>query len=766
MNKISRFLCAETLGCRRLYFSRIPVLLLLCCFLGVLNVSPVFAASQPKADLQASGVKSGDLYALVVGVSKYRDQRIPKLELSDKDARAFGEFLEAQKGVFKETRVTYLLNEKATKSEVEKYLYYTLPKAGKNDTIVLYLSGHGSYDPMRPDDFLYLAYDTEADYLGTSSVKMSGLEFLKAIEAERVLIIADVCHAGGISGMKPKASIPSLELFLRDVKNSSGRAIITSGRGQQLSWEVPNLANSVFTHNLLMGLKGKADRDHDGIVTLDEAYQYAYARTKDDTSGHQHPQLEGKIEGAFPLSYVGQPVPVQELKKRLFQAAKSGDVEKIEQLLSLGADINSRDQLNDTPLIVSSRSGHKEIVKLLLGRKTVDVDASNHLNCTALVAASDAGHTEIADLLIAAGANVNFKTSEGQTPLAAACANGHIETARLLLAHGADIKARTDAGKTPLNLAAAAGQLELVRMLVEKGADVHAADLDGGNALSEAARRGHAQIVKLLLESKAGITTKSGNFREKQLILAALQDDLTRVKQLLSVGASVDPETVSGDTPLSLAAGLGHLKIVSALMANRANVNCRMNGRLTPLLVAAGAGRVQVLQLLLNGGAYFGDRDKDGNTALSVAARNGHTEVVKALLSRQADVEARNLTGRTALMQAAENGHQETVRVLLAAGAEVGTIDQDGNNALMVSSERGHQEIVKLLLTKDSDINAKNNKGRTALFFAARNGHKSVVKLLVAKGADAAAQDWEGKTASAIATERGLPEVVELLKTR
>jgi ankyrin repeat protein len=754
------------LNCSALFSWGFPFLLLLGCFLGFLNPSFAGAASQPKSDLQGAATKSGDLYALVVGVSKYRDERIPKLDLSDKDARAFGEFLEAQKSIFKETRVTYLLNERATKSEIEKYLYYTLPKAGKNDTIILFISGHGSYDPVRPKEspFLFLPYDAEPDYLGTSSVKMSGLEFLNGIEAERILIVADACHAGGFSGIKPKASIPSLELIIRDIRNSSGRAILTSGRQDQLSWEVPNLSNSVFTHNLLMGLKGKADKDHDGVVTLSEAYEYAYARTKDDTSGHQHPQLESKIEGAFPLSFVGTPMPTQELKKRLFQASGSGDVEKIEQLLAAGADINSRDQANDTPLIVASRNGHKGVVKLLLGNKSIDVDASNHSQFTALTSACEHGHTEIAESLLTAGANANFRTSEGQTALAEACSNGHVETAKLLLARGADIKARTDAGKTPLNLAAAVGQIEIVRLLLKKGADVQAADLDGGTALTEAARRGHAEIVKLLLENKAVIGQEKGSFSDKQLVLAVLQSDLIRVKQLLEIGASADAETDSGDTPLSLAAGLGHLKVLTALIESRANVNCRLRGHLTPLLLAADSGAVPVLQLLLSAGAYAGDKDKGGNTPLAVAATNGHTEAVKLLLARKSDIDARNLAGRTPLMQAAENGHSEAAKVLLAAAVDVNAVDQQGNNALMTSAENGNHEIVRLLLNKELDVNAKNNKGRTALFLAARNGHKSVVKLLLAKGADATIPDWEGKTASTVVAERGLTELAELFK--
>ncbi len=751
---------------RKSGLTEIALGLVLVCCLAIPGVS-WSSTAKDQSGIAATQLRTGDLYALVVGVSKYRDGKVPKLELSDKDAKAFGEFLETQKEVFKQIRVTYLLNEKATKSELEKYLYYTLPKAGKTDTIILFFSGHGAYDPLRPEEFLFLAYDTEPDYLGTTAVKMSGLDFLKNVEAERVLIIADSCYAGGFSRSKSKSPTPSLESFLKEIRGSSGRAIITSGNEKQLSWEIPKLKNSVFTHNLLIGLKGDADRDHDGIVTLSEAYEYAYAKTKDETEGHQHPQLEGKITGAFPLSYVGSPISSSELKKRMFLAAQSGDVPQMEQILGAGADINSRDEHNDTPLIVGARHGQAGIVKLLIGKKGVDFDATNHSRGTALLSACERGHPEIVKLLLEVGANPNFKSLEGLTPLAIASRQGNTEIAKLLLARGADIKARTENGKTALNLASGRGQLDLVKLLLENQADLGAADLDGGTALTEAARHGHGEVVQFLLRMKAGLSAQSARFLDKQLLLATLQGDRERIKELLALGASVNAQTDSGDTALTLAIGLGDIKSIKLFLSSGANVNFRMGGRLTPLLLASNSGQHSVAQLLLSSGAYTGDKNKDGDTPLHLAARNDHAETVKVLLTTPLiSADNRNLMGRTPLMLAAENGHSTVIRLLLASAADPNTVDQDGNTALLLGASNGHDEVVRLLLNKQAQINAKNNKGCTALISAVKNGHKTVVKLLLAKGADIAVEDWEGKSAVALATERGMPEIVELLKTR
>ena len=705
----------------------------------------------------------GSLYALVVGVSTYRDPKIPKLDLADRDAQAFGDFLRDQTKIFTDTHVTFLLNEKATKSEVEKYLYYMLPKAGKDDTVILFFSGHGAFDPMRPKEFLFLSYDSESDYIGTTGVKMSGLEFLKGISAERALIIADACHAGGFSQMKPKALNPSLDLFLREARNSSGRAIISSAKDGQLSWELPDGKNSVFTHNLLEGLKGKADKDHDGVVTLNEAYEYAYNRTKDDTGGRQHPQFEGTVVGAFPLSFVGPRMPESELRKKFVEAVWSGELEKVEKFLVQGVDVDLRDEDNTTPLIISSRKGYPEIVKLLLS-KAAEVDATDNSRSTPLLGSSENGHIEVVKLLMAAGANVDLKDMDGGNALAVASRNGHLKVVEMLLDERGDIKSRTNTGDTALTLACAGGHFKVVELLLNWGADVNAENLEGANSLTKAFRGGHPQVVKLLLEKGATIKITIGGNLERELVIASLHGDIREVKRILAQGVSVDAETSSGDTALTLAAGLGNLELVKLLASKGANVNARIAHDETSLLAAAGADRGAILQTLLALGADVQARDRDGNTALILAGRGGRTEIVKILLSNNADVNARNKNQSTALLSAGDNGQSEVVRLLLAKGADVQAKDKDGNTGLILAAQNGHADTVKLLVAKNSDVNARNSEGGTALILAAKNGRKAVIKLLLAAGADVTAEDWEGKTALVLASERGRPEIVELLK--
>lgn len=723
---------------------------------------PAVSRANPAVESQ---LKAGDLYALVVCVSKYKDAKIPKLDLSDKDAIEFGDFLKTQNQIFKNTNVTYLLNEKATKSEVEKYLYYTLPKAGKDDTVILYFSGHGALDPFRPNDFFFLPFDAESQYPGTTSVKMSGLEFLKGVNAERVLIIADACYAGGFSKEKAKSLSPSLDLFLREARSSSGRAIITSARDDQFSWESPELRTSIFTHYFLEGLKGKADKNHDGVVTLSEAYEYAYSRTKDETKGKQHPQFEGKVVGAFPLSFVGSRIPPTELKKKLFRSVEAGNASNVEQLIAQVAEVDARDERNDTPLIIACRHGQSEVAKLLLSRRA-EVEAMNLSSSTALSCASQAGHEQVVRLLLAAGADVNHKDADGFTPLALAARQGHMKIAEALLEEGANVKARTNNGDTPLSLAAAGGHSEMAKLLLEWGSDAKTEDLDSATALVKAARCGHLDIVKILLARAAGVKMAGGGPSERQLMLAVLRGDPQRMNEILSQPVNVDAQTESKDTALMFASSLGHSDAAKALISKGATVNLRGANEATALLRAAENGHTDVVKILLDASAYANAQDVNGDTALILAARRGRMDAVKTLCSKEAMVDARNNDGDTPLIVAARNGHADVVRFLVSVGAAVDAKSKDGDTSLIVASASGYSDIVKFLVSKEADTNAKNNRQKTALIKAIQNGHKPVVKILLSAGADAAAQDWEGKNALTLALEAGRQEIIDLLKAK
>ena len=71
---------------------------------------------------------------------------------------------------------------------------------------------------------------------------------------------------------------------------------------------MPELGHGLFTHYLVQGLRGAADLDRDGIVSLQELYQYLEQQVSQKSrsiGGNQHPVMKGELEGLMPLIKVG-----------------------------------------------------------------------------------------------------------------------------------------------------------------------------------------------------------------------------------------------------------------------------------------------------------------------------------------------------------------------------------------------------------------------------------------------------------------------------
>lgn len=141
---------------------------------------------------------------------------------------------------------------------------------------------------------------------------------------------------------------------------------------------------------------------------------------------------------------------------------------------SLACDCSLGDDWNIN-LLDAIWSGDPEEVRVLLKSKgSHDIDAIGMDAITALMLASRDGHTEIVKLLIDAGALVNTETYEhGYTALYLASMKGHLEVVKLLIANGADVNASAAGygwSSTALMEASSNGHTEIVKLLKDSGA--------------------------------------------------------------------------------------------------------------------------------------------------------------------------------------------------------------------------------------------------------------------------------------------------------
>ncbi len=257
----------------------------------------------------------------------------------------------------------------------------------------------------------------------------------------------------------------------------------------------------------------------------------------------------------------------------IFEAARIGDAQTVEQLLASGADVNAPDDQGMTPLWVAAGNGRADIVRLLIERGA-DVNASGKRGRTPLHVAFHYGYAGIARLLIEKGADMNA-CKYGSTLLRAAYL-GSADVVRLLIEKGADVNTRDKRGRTPLLMAEGKDHAGIARLLIEKGADVNAKDKDGKTPLLYAAKNGHADIVRLLIEKGADLDARTHTWDGTPLILALHHGHPDIARLLIEKGADVNARDKRGETPLHMEARKGHADVVRLLIEKGADVNARV----------------------------------------------------------------------------------------------------------------------------------------------------------------------------------------------
>jgi hypothetical protein len=152
---------------------------------------------------------------------------------------------------------------------------------------VFYFSGHS---------------DGVALELGREGVTFSELRrWLASVGADVRIALVDSCKSGALLATKGGKPSAAFQIRMTDELASTGEVLLTSSAADEIALESSEIGGSFFTHHFVSGLRGAADISGDGLVTLTEAYQYAYARTVKTTGetivGVQHPAYDYRLSG-------------------------------------------------------------------------------------------------------------------------------------------------------------------------------------------------------------------------------------------------------------------------------------------------------------------------------------------------------------------------------------------------------------------------------------------------------------------------------------
>jgi uncharacterized caspase-like protein len=272
----------------------------------------------PGAAAPAPPAVKNDSWAVIIGVGRYQSTDIPSLRYTVSDAEALYQILVGP-GRFRKEHVL-LITDKTEKTPTLRNIKWALGtflarSAKKDDTVLIFFAGHGAPEVdqrgvERDGLAKYLIpADADPDDLYSTALPMDEMQTIFGrVEADRMVVFLDACYSGAAGGRtfssKKTRAANIDDQFLERLTRSRGRAIITASRPSEVSIELPELKHGIFTYYLVQGLKGAADLNKDGIVTVQELYEYVEQQVSAKSrsvGGNQHPVMKGEMEGPLPL---------------------------------------------------------------------------------------------------------------------------------------------------------------------------------------------------------------------------------------------------------------------------------------------------------------------------------------------------------------------------------------------------------------------------------------------------------------------------------
>jgi hypothetical protein len=250
---------------------------------------------------------AGQRKALIIANDTYEQEALRDLLAPAADAEALGRVLgDRQIGDF---AVQVVHNEPAhiIQAQIEEVFSESRP----DDVLLLHFSGHGL--KSESGELFFAAANTRPNRLGSTAVSADFVQrCMRTSRSRSVVLLLDCCYGGAFAqGVRVRAAgdINVLDSFPQGRSGGGrGRAVITASGAMEFAFEGDRLGDdqrrrpSVFTTALVEGLAtGKADRDEDGWISLDELYDYLFDKVREQNP-HQTPSRQFELEGELYLA--------------------------------------------------------------------------------------------------------------------------------------------------------------------------------------------------------------------------------------------------------------------------------------------------------------------------------------------------------------------------------------------------------------------------------------------------------------------------------
>lgn len=230
------------------------------------------------------GYERKDAVALIIGIGKYREEKIPPVKYAARDAEIMAKYFENLGGIPK-SNIQVLIDQKASKSDIQAYIEEWLPRrVNEKSTVFVYYSGHGAPDIHGKEAYI-VPYEGQPDFPSQLYPLQNLYNALGKLPVKQVVVMLDSCFSGAKGrSVTPEGARP-LVMSLDNILSANNKVVVIAGAaGSQISSDYDRVKHGLFTYYLLRGLRGEADTKRTGSVDLGDLYQYVKIHVSEKAS--------------------------------------------------------------------------------------------------------------------------------------------------------------------------------------------------------------------------------------------------------------------------------------------------------------------------------------------------------------------------------------------------------------------------------------------------------------------------------------------------
>ena len=393
----------------------------------------------------------------------------------------------------------------------------------------------------------------------------------------------------------------------------------------------------------------------------------------------------------------------------LHEAVRVGNIDVITRIINSGANVNSRDGNNNTPLHTGSPAeSHREVVTLLLN----------------------------------SGADPNLRDDHGDTPLHIVITlNRQLDVIEAFLNKNSDVHIRNIQGKTPLYIAVQENRMSLIPALLKNGSEIFAADNSGVTPFDIAVKENESIFNLLIVPETVNQRDSAGN----TMLHAAVRNRANplQIARILDTRALVDARNRDGDTALHIAVRMNQKESGEFLISRGALIFSLNAAGHSPLFLALTSEPIR--DWIINP-ATIVLKDGLGNNMLHYAAEWNLTNAIPIIIKNGLSVDETNDRGETALFMSIKNNSPSAISVFLENNANINVRDTQGNSGLHTAIRWSAENAAQILIAQKIDLNAQSLNGNTPLHDAVILKAADIENQLITNGANLEIRNLDGNS--------------------